>query len=731
MSRTLAILFLVCSVPVCILGGLRLRTNMEDVLQWLPDKSPERAIYDEFIREFGTDDFVVVSWPGCTEADPRVPRFAELLIERDQPGYFRAAVSGPELIERLGDRAKLDRDEVIARFRGFYFGVDNELTCIMVGLTELGMQNRKSSITLLEQVAGDVFGASETNIAIAGYPAVGAYGDEIIRTSVLGLLGPCAVLTMLIAWGSIRNSWLALGLLIVSGLAAGLSTAVVTLTGQLWGGLTTVIPALAFLMSLSGSVHLVNYARSCDEANFARQVFRIGWRPCLFSAITTAIGLLSLSNSDFPAVRSFGLNGAAGVIIALVCQLLLIPHLLASLRHIVRQQRDPRWQDPLFDWVVRWQSALTVGGIVVSLLLGLGILRLTANLEVERAFRRSAPVMQDIAWLEEALGPIEQTELIVRFDNPRPELIALRMELVREMEDRIRAAPQVRGTLSMAHFLPDAPGGTGLQLALSRRLFAGAIERARGGMGNSEYLTVTEDHESWRISVRVPFLGTSDFGALARDVRAAAQEVVATAPEDYQISLSYTGLSHVYNTTQEAVVSDLFANFGLAFVVICPLMMLILRSVKWGLVAMLPNLFPTLLAFGGMGLIQYPIDIGIAMTASVALGIAVDDTTHFLVRLQELAGSGPRSLSVLQRAFHQCSRAMLQTTLIAGVGLGTFCAGELSAMVRFAAVLVLLLVIALLCDLFLLPALLLRLGLVTHDLSVELTAVEPVDPKGR
>ena len=141
--------------------------------------------------------------------------------------------------------------------------------------------------------------------------------------------------------------------------------------------------------------------------------------------------------------------------------------------------------------------------------------------------------------------------------------------------------------------------------------------------------------------------------------------------------------------------------------------------------------FPTLLAFGGMGLIQYPIDIGIAMTASVALGIAVDDTTHFLVRLQELAGSGPRSLSVLQRAFHQCSRAMLQTTLIAGVGLGTFCAGELSAMVRFAAVLVLLLVIALLCDLFLLPALLLRLGLVTSDLSVELTAVEPVDPKGR
>ena len=126
---------------------------------------------------------------------------------------------------------------------------------------------------------------------------------------------------------------------------------------------------------------------------------------------------------------------------------------------------------------------------------------------------------------------------------------------------------------------------------------------------------------------------------------------------------------------------------------------------------MIPNVCPAAVGYGVLGWIDYPIDIGMAMTACVALGIAVDDTTHFMLRIQDLQ-KGPMGETVLSGraalgvAFHQCSHAMFHTTLIAGLGMCAFLWGRLLSMTRFAGLLIVLLVIALLCDLVLLPALL-------------------------
>jgi predicted RND superfamily exporter protein len=157
----------------------------------------------------------------------------------------------------------------------------------------------------------------------------------------------------------------------------------------------------------------------------------------------------------------------------------------------------------------------------------------------------------------------------------------------------------------------------------------------------------------------------------------------------------------------------------LAFGLIAIAMILICRSLGLGVIAMLPNIFPTLLLFGGMGLLGFTLDSGAMITTTVALGIAVDDTSHFLwwfsrcnspTAAAEAASESPRetanAYSMIHRAFGHCATPMLRTTLICGLGIGMFAFSPFLPVAKFGALMTLLLLAALVGDLILLPALL-------------------------
>ena len=106
--------------------------------------------------------------------------------------------------------------------------------------------------------------------------------------------------------------------------------------------------------------------------------------------------------------------------------------------------------------------------------------------------------------------------------------------------------------------------------------------------------------------------------------------------------------------------------------VIAVVMTLVQGGVLAGLASMIPNVFPTLLMFGALGWLEVPLDIGMVMTASVALGIAVDDTLHFLTFFRRGVNSGMAPRDAVAHAYHHCGRAMVQTSLICGLGLMVF-----------------------------------------------------------
>ncbi len=185
---------------------------------------------------------------------------------------------------------------------------------------------------------------------------------------------------------------------------------------------------------------------------------------------------------------------------------------------------------------------------------------------------------------------------------------------------------------------------------------------------------------------------------------------------DALVHAVYTGVVPIVYKAQRTLLTSLVDSIGWAFLMIALVMMIVLRrgplrwcnllNIRAGLISMAPNVFPIMLIFGFMGHAHVLIDIGTMMTASVAMGVAVDDTIHFLTWFRDGYASGlSRSQAVLY-AYQRCAAAMTQTTLIGGLGLAVFAFSTFTPTQYFGVMMLALLVAALVGDLIFLPALL-------------------------
>jgi predicted RND superfamily exporter protein len=193
---------------------------------------------------------------------------------------------------------------------------------------------------------------------------------------------------------------------------------------------------------------------------------------------------------------------------------------------------------------------------------------------------------------------------------------------------------------------------------------------------------------------------------------------VAAADPQSAVQVVYTGVVPVVYKAQRTLLNSLIYSIGLAFVMIAIVMMILLRdwkrrpgltnivNVPAGAISMIPNLFPVIVIFGFMGHQEILIDIGTMMCASVAMGVAVDDTIHYLTWFRHGIRSGMSRNEAILSAYRRVATAMTQTTLIGGLGLSVFAFSTFTPTQRFGVMMVALLVAALVGDLVLLPALL-------------------------
>ncbi len=172
------------------------------------------------------------------------------------------------------------------------------------------------------------------------------------------------------------------------------------------------------------------------------------------------------------------------------------------------------------------------------------------------------------------------------------------------------------------------------------------------------------------------------------------------------VGAAYTGVVPLVYKTQRQLLISLRESMAWACGLIVIVMIVVFRSLPAGMLTMIPNVFPIVLVFGALGWLGIKVDIGIMMCASVALGVAVDDTVHFLTWFRTGIQQGMNNKQATMLAYERCGTAMLQTTVIGGLGLSVFAASTFTPTQQFGLLMVTLLAAALLGDLIVLPAIL-------------------------
>ncbi|MCH7990441.1 MAG: MMPL family transporter, partial [Planctomycetes bacterium] len=345
--------------------------------------------------------------------------------------------------------------------------------------------------------------------------------------------------------------------------------------------------------------------------------------------------------------------------------------------------------------------------------------------KVIRYFPDESRVVQDYNFLEENLAGIIPVVTIVRFDDQAQHSLNFlqRMELVRDVENKMRQHPQISGTMSLADFQPVSkipPNKAGfLQKARFNRRAFEVETRARKSDAAQTFLATAEEptdlyesgdqrlnragDELWKISAQVAIMSDMNYADFTADLDDMARSVLKThAGSDHVV----TGMVPLFLRTQQAVLDSLITSFALAFAVIAVVMMVLLKNPIAGLVTMLPNLLPVGIVFGLISWNGLAVDIGTMITASVALGIAVDGTLHLITWFQIGIRQGLTRREAVAEALSHCGPAMLQTSTAVGIGLLMLYPADLLLIKRFGWLMSALIGTALVADVIFLPALL-------------------------
>lgn len=168
----------------------------------------------------------------------------------------------------------------------------------------------------------------------------------------------------------------------------------------------------------------------------------------------------------------------------------------------------------------------------------------------------------------------------------------------------------------------------------------------------------------------------------------------------------YTGVVPIVYKAQRELLNSLIESTLWSFITITPLMMFVSRGIRAGAVVMVPNTLPILVVFGGMGWLGANVDIGSMMSASIALGVAVDDTIHFLTWYREELAKGTERRQALLETYRRCASPTLQAALISGLGLSIFALSTFTPTQRFGWLMLTILLAGVVAELIMLPAML-------------------------
>jgi predicted RND superfamily exporter protein len=500
------------------------------------------------------------------------------------------------------------------------------------------------------------------------------------------------------------------------------------------------VPTLLTTIGVAHSVHILSefrrsFLRLGDRREALVQTMHLVGVPCLLTSLTTAMGFIAMSSVPIVSIAHMGVYSAFSCLIAFLLSITVLSALLSFGRrtrtaHMAETTRSThkstsptsasptgqssveelsdRFLRSVHDFVVRARRPILITSLAIFLASAIGITQLVAESNWFNDFSDSVPVKADTLRIDETMGGL--SNLILIFDVGESGSI-IEPAAMREI-DRIQAwANQedlVRKSYSITDIIKDlnqtfhSNDPDYYTIPESRELIAQYLILYESAGGDEAFELLSSDYQRAQLELRLGMSSTAEVVLLKDRI----ENELALHPLT-ESTLEVTGVAALWLKLIDLIVTSQAQGFLVAFVTIAALMCALLGSVKTGLICMVPNLVPVFLTLGAMGWLEIPLDYSKVFIAAVAMGIAVDDTIHLVLRFRHEFSLCGQYSKALRAALVDVGRALVITSiaLIAG-----FQVLQLSAMDSSATQGILLsttILAALIADFLLMPALIL------------------------
>ena len=502
--------------------------------------------------------------------------------------------------------------------------------------------------------------------------------------------------------------------------------------------LTALIPPIVIVIGVPNCIFLINkYQHEVKKhGNQARSLQRVITKignATLMTNMTTALGFATFTLTNSKLLIEFGLVAAVNIMLLFILSLFVIPILysymsLPKQKHLAHLNRN--WMNGFIDWmekVVRQQRIVVYFASVVALMMSIiGIYQIKLSGTIIDDLPKKANFYQDIRFFESQMSGVMPIEVMVDTKRRNGATQLSTLNRVERLAAHIRSVPELSEPLSIAHVAKYAKqtyyNGNPRYFSMPTRQeysFVGSyVNNSLSAEGMAESL-IDSTGQYLRVTTMLKDVNTERMEEIESDLLVAVGQIFPADRFDTQV----TGKALGYLKGTRFLVRNLVLSLSLAILLIALFMAYLFGSFRMILISLIPNIIPLILTAGMMGFLGIPIKPSTILVFSVAFGISVDDTIHFLVKYrQELQANKWKIKKSVYLALRETGVSMFYTSIVLFFGFSVFMISSYGGTVALGGLVSATLLFAMLANLILLPSLLLSLE---ESIANERTLKEP------
>ena len=488
--------------------------------------------------------------------------------------------------------------------------------------------------------------------------------------------------------------------------------AVQTLLGYKLNNFTANIPVFIVAIGIADAVHiysvwLMGKKEGKENVEAVYSSLEKNFLPILLTSLTTTVGFSTLAISKVVPVATLGIATASGAVLAFIISVVWMPAVLLLLKKPIKGDNATNNKIKSFgygDFIVHNDKKIILFGTLIVAIIGLGLAFVKVDSNTIRYFDKDVEIRKSAEFTMEHLTGSMSYILLV--DSGKKDGIkepAFLRTIEKFYADYQKAFPKdVRDMISLMDIIKRYNEILNHKNVIpeDRKLVAQYLLLYSMGLPQGKEITdqMDFDQRKLRINVLTNIVDTS------KDMKMINYAKKWWAKTAYKLTL--TGQTAMYAYMQKDITDTLIYSLSLTILIVSLMMLLIFKRLKILWILLLPNLLPVILVIGMMGWLGLTIDMGVAIAGAIIIGVAVDDTIHFLVKYFDARKRGLGMAETFDEVLHYAGRAILFTTVVLSLSFSMFVFSTFTPNQNFGVVTASALAIALLIDLIYLPALL-------------------------